>query len=123
MFTKIVFLAGQLRSLHIHTRSDHTTEEGNPLLTTDPEGLEELEELADVAEDTLEMYDYYDDNFPSLFGRVTPTRIQETLHELTTLKGVDGKSVKYFSQERLEGTFESCLQFTTNSFAQFWKTI
>ena len=49
---------------------------------------EEVEVLADVPEETLEIYD---DNFPSLFGRVTPTRIQETIHELTTLKGADGE--------------------------------
>ena len=49
---------------------------------------EEVEVLADVPEETLEIYD---DNFPSLFGRVTPTRIQETIHELTTLKGSDGE--------------------------------
>ena len=57
-----------------------TTEDVEPIFT--------FEDLAEVPEETLEIYD---DNFPSLFGRVTPTRIQETIHELTTLKGADGE--------------------------------
>ena len=72
-------------SLHINTKAEEetTTEEVEPLFIP-----EEFEALADVPEETLELYD---DNFPSLFGRVTPTRIQETIHELTTLKGADGE--------------------------------
>ena len=31
-----------------------------------------------------------DSSFGPLFGEVTPDRIQQTLHELTTHKGVDG---------------------------------
>jgi hypothetical protein len=31
--------------------------------------------------------------FGHLFGRVTPVRIEQTLHELTTKKGLDGKLV------------------------------
>ena len=60
-----------------------TTEEVEPIFTS-----QDLEVLPEVPEETLEIYD---DNFPSLFGRVTPTRIQETIHELTTLKGADGE--------------------------------
>lgn len=63
-----------------------TTEEVQPLFTS--KELEVLEAEAEVPEETLEIYD---NNFPSLFGRVTPTRIEETIHELTTLKGSDGE--------------------------------
>ena len=63
-----------------------TTEEVQPLFTS--KELEVLEAEVEVPEETLEIYD---DNFPSLFGRVTPTRIEETIHELTTLKGSDGE--------------------------------
>ena len=63
-----------------------TTEEVQPLFTS--KELEVLEAEVEVPEETLEIYD---NNFPSLFGRVTPTRIEETIHELTTLKGSDGE--------------------------------
>ena len=63
-----------------------TTEAVQPLFTS--KELEVLEAEAEVPEETLEIYD---NNFPSLFGRVTPTRIEETIHELTTLKGSDGE--------------------------------
>ena len=76
-------------SLHLTTRSELTTEEVAPIFTTIPE--EEYQELPDLPEQTLKIYE---DHFPSLFGRVTPTRIEDTLHELTTLKGLDGKSYK-----------------------------
>lgn len=63
-----------------------TTEAVQPLFTS--KELEVLEAEVEVPEETLEIYD---NNFPSLFGRVTPTRIEETIHELTTLKGSDGE--------------------------------
>ena len=63
-----------------------TTEDVQPLFTS--KELEVLEAEVEVPEETLEIYD---NNFPSLFGRVTPTRIEETIHELTTLKGSDGE--------------------------------
>ena len=77
-----------------------TTEEVEPIFTS-----QDLEVLPEVPEETLEIYD---DNFPSLFGRVTPTRIQETIHELTTLKGADGE-FSYFLQ-MVSSTFGQTVQ-------------
>ena len=65
-----------------------TTEAVQPLFTSKELEVLEAEAEVEVPEETLEIYD---NNFPSLFGRVTPTRIEETIHELTTLKGSDGE--------------------------------
>ena len=75
----ITLLVGHLTSLSLHNIITKAEEEE----TTTEEDLEVF------PEETLKIYD---DSFPTLFGRVTPTRIQETIHELTTLKGADGKS-------------------------------
>ena len=72
-------------------------------MTTEVEPIFTSKEvLPEVPEETLEIYD---DNFPSLFGRVTPTRIQETIHELTTLKGADGEFSDRFSLYFLQMVF------------------
>ena len=89
---QIALLLGQLSSLSLHINSKQereTTTEVEPIFIPEEfEVLPEAEAEAAAPEETLEIYD---DNFPSLFGRVTPTRIQETIHELTTLKGADGE--------------------------------
>ena len=40
-----------------------------------------------------------DSSFGPLFGEVTPDRIQQTLHELTTHKGVDGNDPLKHAQQ------------------------
>ena len=100
----IALLVGHLTSLSLH--NINTMAEEEETTTEEVEQLFISDDLEVSPEETLKIYD---DNFPSLFGRVTPTRIQETIHELTTLKGADGKScdslgINYIFKLSFDGT-------------------
>ena len=60
--------------------------------TTTISAVNEIQEDVTVQNNLVfdEDQQFYPQNIPTLIGRVTPMRIQNTLHELTTMKGLDG---------------------------------
>ena len=68
--------------------------------TTTVSAVSEIQETVTV-QDTLDFEDdkkFDPQNIPTLIGRVTPIRIQNTLHELTTMKGLDGIHDSFHTQ-------------------------
>lgn len=61
---------------------DGTKEIKEQETTTEIQGIKDI----DILEQPKEM----ETDFPQLFDKVTPNRIHNMLHELTTSKGIDG---------------------------------